>query len=162
MVLSFILTISSCSKDDPNMPATVTSNKAYEITFLVGATQGTNASATMNLSDFTELGAYVKNVYKVELLNSSELTITGITAGGHVLKDAKLTLDGTKTVRNLTTLTADKTTTNSEDIDFLKQVANRIVSNKNAGVTFSISESAKDVNRTIPVKIKMDVIFHLR
>lgn len=163
MVLSLILTISSCSKDDPNMPATVTANKTFEITFMVGGGQPTSNSVPMNLSDFSEIGTYTKNVYKADLVPAqSELTITGITAGGHELKGAKLSLDGTKSVLEFGNLTQDKTATTTTDINFLQQVANRIASNKNASVTFSTTQSVKDISRTVPVKIKMNVIFHLK
>lgn len=163
MVLSMVIVVASCSKDDPNMPASVTADKTYEITFMVGANQSTTASAVMNLSDFTALGTYTKNVYKADLVPAgASLTITGITAGGHELKGVKLTLDGTKTVLDLGNLTQDKTATTTTDINFLQQVANRIVSNNSASVTFSTTQSVKDINRTVPVTIKMNVIFHLK
>lgn len=163
MVLSLIFAVSSCSKDDPNMPKEVNGNKTYEITFMVGGGQPTSNSVTMNLADFPGIANYTKNVYKADLIPAAaEITITGITAGGHELKGAKLALDGTKTSLDLGNMTQDKTTTTTNDINFLQQVANRMVSSKSASVTFSTSQSVKDISRTVPVKIKMNIIFHLK
>ena len=163
MVLLMVFAVASCGKDDPNMPTTVTADKTYEITFMVGGGQPTSNAVTMNIGDFSGIASYAKNVYKADLVPAgASLTITGITAGGHELKGAKLALDGTKTTLDLGNLTQDKTTTTTTDINFLQQVANRIVSNKSASVTFSTTQSVKDISRTVPVKIKMNVIFHLK
>lgn len=163
MVLSMVIVVASCSKDDPNMPKEVNGSKAYEITFMIGAGQPTSNKVEMKLSDFTGLGTYTKNVYQANIIpQTTELTITGITAGGHELKDVKLALDGTKTVLQLGNLTADKTTTIKTDLDFLQSVANRMQANKSVSLTFSFSQTAKDINRTVPVKINMSIQFLLK
>lgn len=165
MVLSLILTVSSCSKDndDPNMPASVTDTHTYEITFMIGGGQPTSSPVEMKLSDFKAIGTYTKNVHKGDLIPAdASLTITGITAGSHELQNVKLSLDGTKTVLDLGTLAQDKTATTTQDINFLQQVVNRLVSNKSATVTFSTTKSLKDVSRTIPIKIKIKAIYHLK
>lgn len=163
LILSVALVFNACSKTDSNMPQTVVADKAYELTFLVGAGQSTNVPLTMSLTDYSALGAYTKNVYKADIIPAEvKLTITGITAGGHELEGVKFNLEGTDAVLDLGKLTADKTITIANDINFLQSVANRMVAKKSAEIKFTTTKSLKDINRDVPILIKMSLQFHLK
>ncbi len=164
-VLATILAFTSCGgDDDPNRPTSVTATKEFVIDFMIGANQPTSASITMNLSDFSELKDYVKYVNKGTInVATSTITITGITAGGYELKDAKLVTQDVKTNGTLDfkTLTADKTFTTPDDINYLQATINKMVASDRATAIFSISSANKDISRTVKVKIKMNVVFSL-
>lgn len=162
MLSALCLAFVACSDDDdtPNkLTEPIQDTKTYTFDIVVGENANFDTDKMIKLEDFVKLHTAKKDANFAEALSTSYIKITGITEGGHELKDLVLIVKGTDLKRQFGVVTKDETFNSvSTDLKFLDDLVKRLVNRKELTLNLQ-GHSTKEILKTVKFEIKLDVKF---
>lgn len=163
-VIVFGLLVVSCGKDDPkvDLPAPIKDTKIYTYGITAPAGASVTLEKTLKLSDFTGIGIYEKYVYQGVLNTESYINFVKGSSENIELNEVTLQVkNNTKIKYNLGTVTGNFKFNSLNDLNFLQQVANEIVSKKE--VVLQLTYNSNDLISTESnLNLRFDITFNLQ
>jgi hypothetical protein len=152
----------SCGDDDPkiNLPGPIKDSKVYTygITAPAGAT--VILDKTLKLTDFTAIESFEKYVSKGVLSTESYIDFIKVGSENIELKDVTLQVKSNQKINyNLGTITGNVKFISLDDLNFLQQVVNEMVS-KNEIVLQLKYSSDNIISTESNLNLKFDITFN--
>ncbi len=163
-IIAFGLLVLSCGKDDPkvDLPSPIKDTKIYTYGITAPAGAAVTLEQTLKLSDFTAIGTYEKYVYQGVLNTDSYIDFVKGGSENLELKEVTLQIkNNTKIKYNLGTITGNFKFTSLDDLNFLQQVVNEMVSKKETVLQLTYS-STNLVSTASNLNLKFDISFKLQ
>lgn len=154
----------SCGEDDPkvDLPSPIKGTKTYTYSFIADAGDNVTKEITIKLSDFTAIGTYEKYVYQGVLSTNSNIEF--VKGGSDVLELKDVTLQvksNTKIKYNLGNISGNFKFNSLDDLNFMQQVVNELVSKKE--IVLQLTYSTTNLITTASnLKLNFDVSFNLQ
>jgi hypothetical protein len=163
-VFAFGILFLSCGKDDPkvDLPSPIKDTKIYSYGITAPAGAAVTLEKTLKLSDFTALGTYERYVYQGVLNTNSYIDFVKGGSESIELKEVTIQVkNNTKIKYNLGTVTGNFKFNSLDDLNFLQQVVNELVSKKEIVLQLTYS-STNLVSTASDLNLKFEVSFNLQ
>lgn len=157
MVISLVLTVSSCSKKPNDLPVSQEASATKSINIIAAGGNTITTDLEFKLSDFAALSQYQKWVEGGLVQTTSVITVSGIAEGQDVeLTNIKLSLaSNSKVSLSLPNVTDNITFKELPQLNFLQQVINEAIKKGSSKVYVSY-KTTNDITSPVNFAIKID------
>lgn len=163
-VIAFGIMILSCGKDEPkvDLPAPTKDSKIYTYGITAPAGASVTLEKTLKLSDFTGIGMYEKYVSQGVLNTDSYIDFVKGSSDNIELNEVTLQVkNNTKIKYNLGTINGNFKFNALNDLNFLQQVVNEIVSKKEVVLQLTYN-SDNLISTESNLNLRFDITFNFQ